>query len=72
MKIHTPLFVLGLLVLVTPIVGLPQLYEQIILAAFGVAIMLLVSSVRIMAKLKDKTQNEIFHESIPENKIENE
>jgi len=57
MKIHTPLFVLGLLVFVTPIIGLPQLYEQIILAAFGVAIMLLVSSVGIMTKLK--TQNKI-------------
>lgn len=56
MKIHTPIFILGLLVFVTPIIGLPQLYEQIILAAFGVAIMILVSSINIINNIKSKNK----------------
>jgi len=45
MKIHTPLFVIGLLVFITPLLGLPRLIEAIILAAFGVSIMILVSTI---------------------------
>jgi hypothetical protein len=68
MKIHTPIFILGLLVFVTPIIGLPQLYEQIILAAFGVAIMILVSSINIINNIKSK--NKINSENDPEDKVE--
>jgi len=68
MRIHTPIFILGLLVFVTPIIGLPQLYEQIILAAFGVAIMILVSSINIINNIKSK--NKINSENDPEDKVE--
>jgi hypothetical protein len=68
MKIHTPIFILGLLVFVTPIIGLPQLYEQIILAAFGVAIMILVSSINIINNIKSK--NKINSENGLEDKVE--
>jgi len=58
MKIHTPLFILGLLVFITPVIGLPQIYEQIILAAYGIAIMILVSTPKIISKAKNKKQIE--------------
>ena len=47
MKMHTPLFMLGLLVFVTPIIGFTQFLEQIILGAYGVAIMIIVSTPNI-------------------------
>jgi len=62
MKIHTPIFILGLLVFITPIIGLPQIYEQIILAAYGIAIMILVSTINIVKRVKDK--KETFKETI--------
>jgi hypothetical protein len=52
MKIHTPIFIIGLLVFITPVIGLPQLYEQIILAAYGIAIMILVSTIKLTAGKK--------------------
>ena len=58
MKIRTPIFILGLLVFVTPIIGLPQFYEQIILAAYGLTIMILVSIPVVFASLKHKTKIE--------------
>ncbi len=58
MKIHTPIFILGLLVFITPIIGLPQLYEQIILAAYGIAIMILVSTIKVVSSFHDKNIKE--------------
>ena len=57
MKIHTPLFILGLLVFITPAVGFAQIYEQIILAAYGIAIMLLVSTNNVLETIKNKKNN---------------
>jgi hypothetical protein len=68
MKIHTPVFILGLLVFITPIIGLPQIYEQIILAAYGIAIMILVSAVKVVKSTKDK--KETFKETLTENSQE--
>lgn len=50
MKMHTPLFVVGLLTFVTPFLGIPSDLKMIILAAYGIAIMLLVSSLKLMRK----------------------
>jgi hypothetical protein len=69
MKIHAPIFILGLLVFITPIIGLPQIYEQIILAAYGLAIMILVSTIKIVEDVKNK--NEIFTELDLENNTVN-
>lgn len=65
MKIHTPIFILGLLVFVTPIIGLPQLYEQIILGAYGVAIMVLVSTIHAVANFREKknSSNEVIRQT---------
>ena len=71
MKIHTPIFILGLLVFITPIIGLPQFYEQIVFAIYGIAIMVLVSSVKFLSNSK-KTKTENSSEVVLENKTENE
>lgn len=57
MKMHTPLFVVGLLIFVTPFLGLPSYIETIIIAVFGIAVMLLVSSYNTFV------QKEMRHES---------
>jgi len=46
MKIHTPIFTIGLLVFVTPFLGLTSIMEMIIIPAFGIAIMLISSTIR--------------------------
>jgi len=68
MKIHPPIFVLALLIIIIPIIGLPQIYEQIILAILGLAIIILVSSIRLFGGLKNK--NKISNEPVLENKVE--
>lgn len=57
MKMHTPLFVVGLLIFVTPFLGLPSYIETIMVAAFGIAVMLLVSSCNTFV------QRDMRHES---------
>lgn len=47
MKMHTPLFVIGLLTFITPFLGFPSNYESIIIAAYGIAVMLIVSSIKL-------------------------
>jgi hypothetical protein len=66
MKIHTPIFILGLLVFITPILGLPQLYEKIIFAAYGIAIMLLISNLNAFTNFlkKEKKESEITNPEI--------
>lgn len=44
MKIHTPAFIIGLLVFITPFIGLPSYLEMIMTAAFGIAIMLVTTN----------------------------
>lgn len=44
MKMHTPLFVVGLLTFVTPFLGLPSYIETVVIAVYGIAVMILVSS----------------------------
>ena len=51
MKLHTPLFIIGLLVFITPAVNLPGAIEGIVIAAYGVAIMLFTST--LSSKKKD-------------------
>jgi hypothetical protein len=58
MKINIPIFILGLLVIIIPIIGFPQFYEQIILALIGLVIIILVSSVKIIGKVKDRNLTE--------------
>ncbi len=58
MKIHPPIFILGFFVILVPIIGLPQIYEQVILAVIGLAIVILVSSPKIISKAKNKKQIE--------------
>lgn len=65
MKIHTPLFVVGLLVFITPFLGLPRLIEAIILSAFGISIMILVSTI-MKRPIKNKPLKITEEESIPE------
>jgi len=66
MKMHTPIFIIGLLVLVTPLIGLPQTYEQIILGAYGIAILLLTSNLsfikRKIENYKKTEQTETIHD----------
>lgn len=50
MKIHTPLFIIGLVTFVTPFLGLPSSIENLIIAAYGIAIMLIVSTIRLSDK----------------------
>jgi hypothetical protein len=70
MKMHTPIFILGLLVFVTPIFGLPQLYEQIIFAAYGITIMVLISNLNAFTNFLKKEKKEpessfVNHSEIP-------
>lgn len=44
MKIHTPAFIIGLLVFVAPFLGLPSYLETIVISAFGIAIMLIATN----------------------------
>lgn len=68
MKMHTPLFIIGLLVLITPAVGFPGPYEEIILGAYGLAIMIIVSATKFSNAKKDiDSGSQVFHESEPEN-----
>lgn len=53
MKIHTPIFVLGLLVFVTPFLGFTSNLMTIVVAAYGIAIMIISSTI-------NKLPNEIF------------
>lgn len=50
MKIHTPLFIIGLVTFVTPFLGLPSSIENLIIAAYGIAIMLIVSTIKLSNK----------------------
>ncbi len=54
---HTPLFLTGLLTFVTPFLGLPSYIETVMIAAFGIAVMLLVSSCNAFV------QRDMRHES---------
>jgi hypothetical protein len=54
MKLHTPLFILGLLTFVTPFSGLPLLAESIIISAYGLAIMILVSTIKKDSKFSEE------------------
>lgn len=58
MKLHTPLFIIGLLVFVTPFIGLTGYLEDVIFAAYGAAIMILVSSIRVGLREKSEIQND--------------
>ena len=53
MKLHTPIFILGLLTFVTPFLGFPSNIEAVIVAAFGIAIM--VISARIKKEEAEET-----------------
>lgn len=44
MKIHTPAFIIGLLIFVTPFLGLPSYLETVVVSAFGIAIMLIATN----------------------------
>ncbi len=68
MKIHTLIFILGLLVFITPVIGLPQIYEQIILAVYGIIIMILVFVAKIVKSTKDK--KEAYRKNITESNQE--
>jgi hypothetical protein len=45
MKIHTPIFIIGLLVFLTPFLGLTALIEMFVISAFGIAIMIISSTI---------------------------
>lgn len=60
MKMHTPLFILGLLTFVTPFLGFSSLIENVVISAFGVAIMIIVSTIRV----KGDSNSEIATEEI--------
>lgn len=46
-KIHSIYFVLGLLVFVTPVIGLPEMVENIVIAAYGVGLMVLSTTITL-------------------------
>ena len=56
MKMHTPLFIVGLLTFVTPFLGLPSIAESIIIAAYGIAVMILVSSCNVLVHKDQNNQ----------------
>jgi hypothetical protein len=45
MKLHTPLFIIGLLTFITPVAGLPDPIESYVLMAYGIATMIIVSTI---------------------------
>lgn len=45
MKLHTPLFIIGLLTFITPVVGLSDKLEALVIMAYGIAIMIIVSTI---------------------------
>lgn len=53
MKIHTPAFIIGLAVFATPFLGLPSYVETVIIAAFGIAIMVITTNFN---KVYDKVE----------------
>jgi len=70
MKIHTPIFILGLLTFITPFTGFPAGLESVIIAGYGLAIMILVSTI----KKRKEEYNEIINgplEHSPEEEGEN-
>jgi hypothetical protein len=50
MKMNAPLFFLGLLVLITPFLGIPSVYESIVLMVLGIVIMTLTYSKMLFGK----------------------
>ena len=50
MKMHTPVFIVGLLTFVTPFLSLPSYIETIVIAVYGIAIMILVTSCNKLAQ----------------------
>jgi hypothetical protein len=74
MKIHTPIFVLGLLVFITPLLGIPSLYKMLIMSAFGVAIMIISSTINLedlTADLKEISESQpVSNKIIVEDDIE--
>lgn len=45
-NIHKPLFTIGLLTFVTPFIGLPEDMRLIIMSVYGIAVMILVSTIK--------------------------
>lgn len=56
---HTPVFIVGLLTFVTPFLGLPPYIETVVIAVYGISVMILVSSCNVLVK-KDM-QNDAHH-----------
>ncbi len=44
MKIHTPAFIIGLLIFVSPFLGLPSYLETVVVSAFGIATMIIATN----------------------------
>jgi hypothetical protein len=57
MKIHTPLFVIGLLTFITPFVGLPNSITNLVIAVYGVATMIIVSTIGLNQLTEDNIEN---------------
>lgn len=67
MKIHTPLFIIGLITFATPFLGLPPFIETIVIATYGITIMLLVSSIKFY---KGESSTKVQDDFEEENEIE--
>ena len=50
MKMHTPVFIIGLLTFVTPFLGLPSFAETVIIAVYGISVMIMVSSCNVFVR----------------------
>lgn len=59
MKMHKTLFIIGLAVFAMPFLGLPGMLETILFAAFGISIMLIVSTIK---KSESSDEVEILEE----------
>ena len=46
MKLHTPIFVIGLITFITPFLGFSPDLETIIIAAYGIAIMIISATIK--------------------------
>lgn len=70
---HKLLFIIGLLVFVTPVLGLPSMLEKVVIIAYGISIMLVTSTIKLVDFEKNgskmfgsKKDNQTFSEIKPE------
>lgn len=70
MKMHTPFFVIGLIVAVISYVGIPNVYEDIVVSVLGISLMILASTINHSDSDLSCCGNHDHSDSKPEKKEE--